>query len=127
MEKSEALRLADLHGEIESMRAERMLTKRRLSEVQAQRDALLEKINGVLAAERSEGSGRDGFINKSPTREYQRRVAQAWQELHAAVKAVAQALTKQRSALQATEIERQRAVVRGNRAESALRAVRGET
>lgn len=45
---------------------------------------------------------------------------------HAAVKAVAQALAKQRSALQATEIERQRAVVRGNRAESALRASRGD-
>ena len=54
----------------------------------AQRDALLEKINGVLAAQRSEGGGCGGFINKPPTREHQRRVAQAWQELHEVIKAV---------------------------------------
>ncbi len=53
-----------------------------------QRDALLEKINGVLAAQRSEGGGCGGFINKPPTREHQRRVAQAWQELHEVIKAV---------------------------------------
>lgn len=65
MEKSEALRLADLlescpltvgdaqqavaaaelrrqHGEIKSMRAERLRSERRLLDVKAQRDALLE-------------------------------------------------------------------------------------
>lgn len=54
----------------------------------AQRDALLGGINGVLAAERSEGGGCGGFINTPPTREHQRRVAQAWQELHAVIKVV---------------------------------------
>lgn len=60
----------------------------RLEKIRAQRDALLEKINGVLAAQRSEGGGCGGFINTPPTREHQRRVAQAWQELHEAIKAV---------------------------------------
>ena len=54
----------------------------------AQRDALLEKIKAVIAAEQSEGSGCGGFIKRPPTREYQRRAIQAWQELHAAIKAV---------------------------------------
>jgi len=53
-----------------------------------QRDALLEKIKAVIAAEQSEGSGCGGFIKRPPTREYQRRAIQAWQELHAAIKAV---------------------------------------
>jgi hypothetical protein len=57
-------------------------------QLRAQRDALLEKINGVLAAQRSEGGGCGGFINKPPTKEHQRRVAQAWQELHEVIKAV---------------------------------------
>ena len=61
---------------------------RRLSAVEAQRDALLEKIKAVIAAEQSEGAGRGGFVNTPPTREHQRRVAQAWQELHAAIKTV---------------------------------------
>lgn len=54
----------------------------------AQRDALLEKIKAVIAAEQSEGSGCGGFIKRPPTREYQRRAIQAWQELHAAIKEV---------------------------------------
>jgi hypothetical protein len=60
----------------------------RMFALEQQRDALLEKINGVLAAQRSEGGGCGGFINKPPTREHQRRVAQAWQELHEVIKAV---------------------------------------
>ena len=57
-------------------------------ELRAQRDALLEKIKAVIAAEQSEGAGRGGFVNTPPTREHQRRVAQAWKELHAAIKTV---------------------------------------
>ena len=60
----------------------------RVLELKAQRDALLEKIKAVIAAEQSEGAGRGGFVNTPPTREHHRRVAQAWQELHAAIKAV---------------------------------------
>ena len=65
--KPEALRLADecdegivdfaevadelrrLHGEIESMRAERLRTERRLSEVEKQRDELLKALEDVIA------------------------------------------------------------------------------
>ena len=90
MEKSEALRLADLirsrHGN--EVNDEAAAELRRLANVEAQRDALLEKIKAVIAAEQSEGAGRGGFVNTPPTREHQRRVAQAWQELHAAIKTV---------------------------------------
>ena len=96
MEKSEALRLADAIEK--AIRPEASLPLgdwaraaaelRRLANVEAQRDALLEKIKAVIAAEQSEGAGRGGFINTPPTREHQRRMAQAWQELHAAIKTV---------------------------------------
>ena len=91
----EALRLADAIDPFVRPYAPDHLTSkvaaaelRRLSAVEAQRDALLEKIKAVIAAEQSEGAGRGGFVNTPPTREHQRRVAQAWQELHAAIKTV---------------------------------------
>lgn len=66
MEKPEALRLAEFcygnvlyqpaaaelrrqHGEIKSMQAERLRSERRLLDVEAQRDALLEALKEVLA------------------------------------------------------------------------------
>lgn len=77
---------------IEAQRDEARRTVREAHEagtrLTAQRDALLEKIKAVIAAEQSEGRGRGGFINTPPTREHQRRVAQAWQELHAVILAV---------------------------------------
>ena len=86
----EALRLADELDDIHTTHVARNAAAelRRLARVEAQRDALLEKIKAVIAAEQSEGAGRGGFVNTPPTREHQRRVAQAWQELHAAIKAV---------------------------------------
>ena len=93
--RPEALRLADAIDPFVRPYAPDHLTSkvaaaelRRLSAVEAQRDALLEKIKAVIAAEQSEGAGRGGFVNTPPTREHQRRVAQAWQELHAAIKTV---------------------------------------
>lgn len=92
-EKSEALRLVDvpfaLREGLWHTQADHVLLNLHAdnNQLQAQRDALLEKINGVLAAHRSEGGGCGGFINKPPTREHQRRVAQAWQELHEVIKA----------------------------------------
>ena len=94
MTQPEALRLAaEMDQYLYSAPAHPLCTDaaaelRRLSAVEAQRDALLEKIKAVIAAEQSEGAGRGGFVNTPPTREHQRRVAQAWQELHAAIKAV---------------------------------------
>ena len=91
-EKNEALWLADwldvraCGGD--NWNAKMNAAAAELRRLHAQRDALLEKINGVLAAQRSEGGGCGGFINKPPTREHQRRVAQAWQELHEVIKAV---------------------------------------
>ena len=109
MKQPEALRLADelemwtrgepaaaelrrLHAENEALReANEAFGKRqewwneKMFTIEQQRDALLEKIKAVIAAEQSEGAGRGGFINTPPTREHQRRVAQAWQELHAAI------------------------------------------
>jgi hypothetical protein len=76
------------HEEITQHRHAAAATNRCIADLVAQRDALLEKINGVLAAQRSEGGGCGGFINKPPTREHQRRVAQAWQELHEVINAV---------------------------------------
>ena len=93
MDKPEALRLAaELDQYLYSVPAHPLCTDaaaelRRLSAVEAQRDALLEKIKAVIAAEQSEGRGCGGFIKRPPTREYQRRAIQAWQELHAAIKA----------------------------------------
>lgn len=87
-----AIELRRLHAENEALReANEVFGKRqewwneRMFALEQQRDALLEKIKAVIAAEQSEGAGRGGFINTPPTREHQRRVAQAWQELHAAI------------------------------------------
>ena len=93
MTQPEALRLADLLESCplavgDAQQAVAAAELRRLSAVEAQRDALLEKIKAVIAAEQSEGRGCGGFIKRPPTREYQRRSIQAWQELHAAIKAV---------------------------------------
>ena len=91
MDKPEALLLAEVMslafpGNLGIDKAAAEL--RRLARVEAQRDALLEKIKAVIAAEQSEGRGCGGFIKRPPTREYQRRAIQAWQELHAAIKAM---------------------------------------
>lgn len=86
MADKEALRLADALDEcqyVDVYRCKQAAAKlRRLAPVEAQRDALLEKVQAVIDAEQSEGRGRGGFVNKPPTRDHQNRVAKAWQELH---------------------------------------------
>lgn len=62
------------HDEIEALKAER--------------DALLDKIKAVIAAEQSEGAGCGGFANTPPTKEHRRRVAWAWQHLHKTIAAI---------------------------------------
>lgn len=54
---------------------------------EAQRDALLEAIKELIAAERSEGKATGGFIPQAATREHQRRVLLAWQAVHDAINA----------------------------------------
>jgi hypothetical protein len=88
-----ATELRRLHAENEALReANEAFGKRqewwneRMFALEQQRDALTEACKAVIAAGQSEGAGRGGFVNTPPTREHQRRVAQAWQELHAAIK-----------------------------------------
>ena len=83
-----AAELRRLHAECNDLAHQLNESNERNGRLKAQRDALLEKIKAVIAAEQSEGAGRGGFVNTPPTREHQRRVAQAWKELHAAIKAV---------------------------------------
>ena len=54
-----AAELRRQHGEIESMRAERLRTERRLSEVEKQRDELLEALKDVM----------DWFVDRHETDE----------------------------------------------------------
>lgn len=45
---------------------------------------LLEALQGIIEAEHSEGRGGSGFSLRTPTREHQQRVYQAWQKAHEA-------------------------------------------
>ena len=91
-DQPEALRLAECLDEplytTHKQMTEAAAELRRLARVEAQRDALLEKITAVIAAEQSQGAARGGFIHTPPTKEHHRRVVQAWKELHAAIRAV---------------------------------------
>ena len=83
-----AAELRRLHEANEAFGKRQEWWNERMFVLEQQRDALLEKITAVIAAEQSEGAARGGFIHTPPTKEHHRRVVQAWKELHAAIRAV---------------------------------------
>lgn len=100
MDKPEALRLAEFcdgnvlyqpaaaelrrqHGEIESLRAERLRSEHRLSEVEAQLNALLEALRALV---RNEGLDAYSYLDKGIGTAT--AAGQRWLNARAAIKAV---------------------------------------